>query len=159
MRKLVLMALMVSACNSSSSAPDGGGDDDDAGDGGSTLTCLQLQQRLGMAIDTTSHQCDTPADCEVVGNALDFSGTPTCNEGLPFASNCSGAGVNRAAWNASAEIQALLQDWYTRCVPMGNQSGAQTWFDCGRGNAACTNNVCTVAPFDCFHPVDAGVAP
>ena len=151
---------MVVACNSSSSAPDGGGDDDDApNDGNSGLTCLQLQQRLGMLVDTTSHQCDAPADCEVVGNALDFSGIPTCNEGLPFATSCSGAGVNRAAWEGSAEIQALLADWYGRCVPLGNQSGAQTIFDCGRGDAMCVNNLCTVQPFDCFHPVDAGVAP
>jgi hypothetical protein len=145
-----VVLVLTAACG------DGGGGNPDArGDGSGSgdlamLTCTQLRDELNAKTTTVSRACQTAAECTQVGYAMREDRLPTCNCAPAFASNCSGAGVNTAAWTADVRVQGLLDEWESRCVPAGCGAGNICACDCGLGDLACNNGACVVGFANCF---------
>lgn len=121
------------------------------------LTCPQIVDALRARIAIDGRACVTVGDCDLVGNGVDRTGFPSCNETISFAGLCHGDGVNQAAWGGDATAAALEREWYDRCVPQGTASGVTGYYDCAPGTLSCEGGQCVARPQSCFAGPDAGV--
>lgn len=148
-----LVALFVLGCNGGGATPDGSNDGLSAGDPAG-WTCRQVGEALREKTRTVSKACVIDDDCTVVGYA-ENGGLPTCNCAPAFGHQCWGVGVNAQAWEADAEVAALLREWDGRCVP-GGCAVADCACDCGYDPVTCRNGFCGNDVPNCFEQlVDA----
>lgn len=142
-------SLLVMSWLAACGFPTGGADDDEG------PLCPQLAARLQIKLATADRSCTQPGDCLRVGDGVDTTGFPTCNESISFASSCGGDAVNTAAWSADPEVRSLERQWFELCVPLGSASGVPPSFDCAPAAVSCEQRSCRATPQSCF--VDAGV--
>jgi len=135
--------------------------DNQADDGGGSVPCSQLVEDIRARLPALDRSCDRPEDCVLIGAAVDRSGYHTCNCAFYYAPSCEGIGVHRGAVEADSALQAMVLDFYDRCLPAAVcfESEIPYIWDCPPAQLSCVNQRCITTSQSCFPEPDpdAGV--
>jgi hypothetical protein len=147
-----VLAIVLAACGDEGGAPRDGGATNDAG-----RSCAQLKDDYNAVLESLDRACDDVGDCLLVGEVTD------CHASEPhLATNCGGAPVQRAAFEAARDTTlAPILAAMTAADCFSEERGCDELgctFDCSPSDLHCSDTgQCSATPTEyCWENADAG---